>query len=108
MSGIRPPRWDAGSQNERTALAWRRTATALAAVVLLLGRTALDSPALAAAVILCGLSAAAAIAVHSDSRYRRAALALHAKAHLPGGLALLLCSAMAFALGVLVVAGVTR
>ncbi len=106
MSGSRPPRWDAGVQNERTALAWRRTATALCVVVLLLGRTTLyDNAALAGGVTICGLVAAAWIALQSDSRYRRAAIALPANAPLPDGRALFLCSAFCVVLGVLAIAG---
>lgn len=86
-------------------MAWRRTATALAVIGLLLGRTTLyGNAALAGAVARCGLGTTAWIAVHSDRRYRGAALAVSENAALPEGRAPFLCSALYLALGVLVLA----
>lgn len=107
MSDQHAPRCvDVGLQNERTALAWRRTATALAVVVLLLGRTMLhDNLAWASVVTILGLAAATWIAAQSDHRYRRAGVALPTQGHSPDGRAMCLCSALGVGLGILVLAG---
>ena len=65
--------FDLGLQNERTALAWRRTALSLATAAVVIGRLTMGRLGIPA-VILAGACAVAATAVGhlSMQRYRRA------------------------------------
>jgi uncharacterized membrane protein YidH (DUF202 family) len=78
--------WDAGVQNERTALAWQRTGLALFGATIVAGRLGMRhwpavtvlalSPALLLSLVLMRLS---------GLRYRRAQAALHDQRQGPGG-----------------------
>ena len=77
-AGAVTDQWDAGVQNERTALAWQRTALALFGAIVVAARLGLRqwpvatvmalAPALALSVVIFRLS---------SRRYRRAQAALH-------------------------------
>lgn len=74
--------YDPGLQNERTALAWTRTALALLAASAVLARFALDrGEAVAAALGVVPL--ALWVLVLSARRYRMAQRALHTESVLP-------------------------
>ena len=84
MSDDRP--FDRGLQPERTLLAWRRTALAIAVGSVFGARLAL--PVLGAAAVVIGLlGAVAALAAYTAAsvRYRRSHRALVAGEPLPGG-----------------------
>jgi putative membrane protein len=64
--------FDPGQQLERTVLAWRRTALALAGAALLIGRVLFEALGLWTLVpTLWGLLTAVVIVVGSELRYRR-------------------------------------
>lgn len=90
--------WDPGVQNERTSLAWVRTALGLAACALLLGRLAQlrDTPWAVGAALAAALLAVGVLGWSHD-RYRRVrstpavpALVLTLAVMVVGALALLL------------------
>ncbi len=65
-----PRLWDPGVQNERTALAWARTALGLAACALLATRLArTHDPRATLAVALLGTAAAGAVLCTARRRY---------------------------------------
>lgn len=78
--------WDAGVQNERTALAWQRTALALFGAILIAARLGFRhwpgatvvalAPALALSVVILRLT---------SRRYRQAHAALHGNGGRPPG-----------------------
>ncbi|RFU22061.1 DUF202 domain-containing protein [Geodermatophilus marinus] len=71
MSGPPGPVFDDGLQAERTALAWRRTALAMAVGAVVGGRLAAPALGLAALVVAgIGLAQAVAVAELSWRRYR--------------------------------------
>lgn len=78
--------YDHGAQNERTALAWTRTALALLIGVVLAARLA-AGPLGPAAVVFGLVVAPVAVAVLllARQRYRRSHEALHADGALPDG-----------------------
>ncbi|GAB3432610.1 DUF202 domain-containing protein [Actinophytocola sediminis] len=91
-----------GVQNERTSLAWVRTALGLAGCALLTGRLAIvrDTPwaviaALAAALLACGVLG------WSHDRYRRCARALRAERPVDFALPALMLTGATVLLGVL-------
>ncbi|TDD66099.1 DUF202 domain-containing protein [Jiangella aurantiaca] len=78
--------YDHGAQNERTALAWTRTALALLVGVVLASRLAAEP--LGPAAMVFGLAVAPVallILVLARRRYRRSNEALHADRALPDG-----------------------
>jgi len=78
--------YDPGAQNERTALAWTRTALALLVGVVLAARLAADPlgvVALAFAIVVAPL--ALVILLMARRRYLRAHVALHQERDLPDG-----------------------
>lgn len=78
--------YDRGAQNERTALAWTRTALALLVGVVLASRLAAES--LGPAAVVFGLVVAPAsllVLVLARRRYRRSHEALHGARALPDG-----------------------
>jgi putative membrane protein len=78
--------WDAGVQNERTALAWQRTGLALFGVTLVAGRLGAGHWPVATAVALAPtLLLSVALMWLSGRRYRRAQAALHDQRYGPGG-----------------------
>lgn len=101
-------RWDAGVQNERTALAWQRTALALFGGILLAARLGFRQWPVATAVVLApALGLAVAMLRLSGRRYRRAQAALYdAGQRGPGGRLPLLASAAITVLGVAALAAV--
>lgn len=78
--------FDSGAQNERTSLAWTRTALALLVGVVLATRLAAE-PMGAVAVAFGAVVApvAGVILVMARRRYKRAHVALHHEASLPDG-----------------------
>lgn len=78
--------YDHGAQNERTALAWTRTALALLVGVVLATRLAAEPLGTAAVVFgLVVAPVAAAILLLARRRYQRSNEALHAERVLPDG-----------------------
>ncbi|SDT64029.1 DUF202 domain-containing protein [Jiangella sp. DSM 45060] len=78
--------YDHGAQNERTALAWTRTALALLVGVVLATRLAAEP--LGPAAVVFGLvvaPVAVAVLLLARRRYRRSHEALHADRALPDG-----------------------
>lgn len=96
--------FDPGLQPERTALAWRRTALALALGPLVVARLfAPQLGALTLAALLVGIALAATIAGVATKRYRiihRALVGEEGTRGLPGGVLLLVTAAVAFVAGV--------
>lgn len=78
--------WDTGVQNERTALAWQRTALALFGAVLLAARLGFRQwPVVTAVALGPALGLAVAMLCMSSRRYHRAHAALNGLRHGPGG-----------------------
>lgn len=97
MSG---PLWDPGVQNERTALAWQRTALALLAGALLTARiAATDSPAVGLALAVVALAVAPGLLLAARYRYARCARALHATRPVGDGRLPATAAALAIGLG---------
>ena len=91
--------YDPGLQNERTSLAWTRTALALVVAVLLAARITLaELGALAVAFTIFTVPLAIGVLVSASRRYRSAHRALHAPAsslpdaRLPAAVAVLVLS----------------
>jgi len=81
-----PDQWDAGVQNERTALAWQRTALALFGTVVLAARLGFRQWPVATAVALApALGLSLAMLRLSSRRYRQAHAALNGADRAPGG-----------------------
>jgi uncharacterized membrane protein YidH (DUF202 family) len=78
--------WDAGVQNERTALAWQRTALALFGAILLAGRLGFRQWPMATMLALApALGLAVALLWLSGRRYRRTHRAVNGVDRRPGG-----------------------
>jgi uncharacterized membrane protein YidH (DUF202 family) len=79
-----PGPWDPGLQNERTALAWRRTILSAYGAALLIGRLLLDrAPVLAIALAACSTLLVAGIGARASLRYRVADARLRRAEGLP-------------------------
>lgn len=97
--------YDRGAQNERTALAWTRTALALLVGVVLASRLAAES--LGPAAVVFGLvvaPVAVAVLVLARRRYLRSHAALQAERLLPDGKLQGLVALVTLLLGVLEIA----
>ena len=78
--------WDAGVQNERTALAWQRTGLALFGAILVAARLGLRQwPVLTVVALGPSLVLSVAMLHLAARRYRRAHTALHDVRPGPGG-----------------------
>ena len=78
--------WDAGVQNERTALAWQRTGLALFGAILVAARLGLTRWPLVTVVALAPSLALSVAMLHlAGRRYRQAQTALHDMRPGPGG-----------------------
>jgi uncharacterized membrane protein YidH (DUF202 family) len=78
--------WDAGVQNERTALAWQRTALALFGVILVAARLGFRQWPVATVVALApALALSVTILRLTSRRYRQAHAALHDDRQRPPG-----------------------
>lgn len=81
-----PEQWDAGLQNERTALAWQRTALALFGAVVVAARLGFRQWPVATALALApALGLSLAMLRLSSRRYRQAHAALNGAGPAPGG-----------------------
>jgi uncharacterized membrane protein YidH (DUF202 family) len=99
--------WDAGVQNERTALAWQRTGLALFGVTIVAAKLGMRhwpvptvlalAPSLLLSLVLMRLS---------GQRYRRAQVALHEERTGPGGRLPFAASAAVTLLGLAALAAV--
>lgn len=102
-----PEQWDAGVQNERTALAWQRTALALFGGVLLAARLGFRQWPVATALVLApALALSVAMLRLSGRRYRQAHAALNGSARPPGGRLPLFAAAAITLLGLAALAAV--
>jgi uncharacterized membrane protein YidH (DUF202 family) len=92
---------DPGLQGERTALAWTRTALALALAGAIVTRLTVDRlGVIALALGACAIALAAVMAVIARIRFVRAAASLHKSATLPSdGRLLALASGSMLAIG---------
>jgi putative membrane protein len=94
--------FDAGLQNERTALAWTRTALALLAAVFLAARiTVAQLGAFTVVITAVTLPLATAVLAAASRRYRAAHRALHTRAALPDGRLPAAVTALVIALAVI-------
>ena len=92
--------WDAGLQNERTALAWLRTSLAFTVGSVLLTRLiAHEHTGAAIAHLVLTLPLAVAVVCLSRRRYLRSDHRLRTRAPLPGGVLVLATSALAALVG---------
>lgn len=98
--------WDSGLQPERTALAWRRFAVALAVVGVATLR-ALSYPQLDWTSAVTGVAVVAialVIGLRGTARYGTSHRALHASQPLPGGVLIAVAAAGVAVLGVIAAA----
>jgi putative membrane protein len=78
--------WDAGVQNERTALAWQRTGLALFGATIVAARLGMRHWPVATVLALAPSLLLSVVMMRLASvRYRRAQAALHNQRHGPGG-----------------------
>jgi putative membrane protein len=78
--------WDAGVQNERTALAWQRTGLALFGVTVVAARLGMRQwPVVTAVALGPALALAMAMLILAARRYRQAQAAVRGEAPRPGG-----------------------
>ena len=78
--------WDAGVQNERTALAWQRTGLALFGATIVAARLGMRHWPVATVLALAPSLLLSVVMMRLASlRYRRAQAALHDQRHGPGG-----------------------
>ncbi|CAN5156653.1 hypothetical protein BH20ACT5_BH20ACT5_00780 [soil metagenome] len=90
-----------GVPNERTSLAWSRTALSFAACSLLLGRLAqVQAAAAAVTLALVGVLGSVGLLVTGEARYRRAARRLPAARPIVGPVPIALLTAATVLLGV--------
>jgi uncharacterized membrane protein YidH (DUF202 family) len=92
--------WDQGLQPERTALAWRRTALALCAGLVIAARTvAHQVPWLALELPVLALAIGIAVARAAHLRSRRLDTHLRGRASAPGGRLILVACVLTLAFG---------
>jgi uncharacterized membrane protein YidH (DUF202 family) len=100
-------RWDAGVQNERTALAWQRTALALLGAIVVAARFGMRHwPVVTAAALTPALALALAMLHLAGRRYRQAQAAMRDEAPRPGGRLPLFAAASITLLGLAALAAV--
>ena len=99
--------WDAGVQNERTALAWQRTGLALFGATVVAGRLGMRHWPVATALALAPSLVLSLVLMRlSGQRYRRAQAALHDERAGPGGRLPFAASAAVTLLGLTALAAV--
>jgi uncharacterized membrane protein YidH (DUF202 family) len=97
-----PGPWDRGLQNERTALAWRRTVASSYGAALLVGRLLLDrAPVLALTLAGCSTVLGAALGVLAGRRYRLSDARLRENAGLPDAKLFVVATALIVVVGLL-------
>jgi uncharacterized membrane protein YidH (DUF202 family) len=98
--GPRPGPWDPGLQNERTALAWRRTVASAYGAHLVMGRLLLDrAPVLAVALAVSSTVLVAVLGILAGHRYRLSGARLHRGEDLPDAKLFLLATALTVVVG---------
>lgn len=99
--------WDPGLQNERTALAWRRTVASSYGAALLVGRLLLErAPVLAVTLAAFATALAGTLGILARRRYRLSDARLRQGEGLPDAKLFLLATALIVVVGVTALATV--